>query len=216
MIALSYPWLEIECSPRPGATSTSPRCATRARRSSRTGQPTPLQQMRRRPSATLLQLAQRSRHADRETWRCASSPQRGGDQRPDPGDQPLRRQSRTDARSLSGLQSADRPDRRRRSRARDRALGMPSSQHAQMEATKKRAAKLEAKGKSVDFKELLRMEPDGGTTNIRSVKSKHWARWLGPAHRCVVPFNSFSELRSFSGMLSREMPLRLSPWCKHT
>src|SRR4051812_18971484 len=32
-----------------------------------------------------------------------------------------------------------------------------------MDATKKRAAKLEAKGKTVDFKELLRMEPDGGT-----------------------------------------------------
>jgi len=57
--------------------------------------------------------------------------------------------------------------------------GMPSSQHALMEATKKRAAKLEAKAKPVDFKELLRMEPDGGTTNIRNVKSKHWTRWLG-------------------------------------
>ena len=53
---------------------------------------------------------------------------------------------------------------------------MPSSQHALMEATKKRAAKLEAKGKPVDFKQLLRMEPDGGTTNIRNVKSKHWTR----------------------------------------
>src|ERR1700736_4607050 len=52
--------------------------------------------------------------------------------------------------------------------------GMPSSQFALMQATKKRAAKLEAKGKPVDFKELLRMEPDGGTTNIRNVKSKHW------------------------------------------
>src|SRR4030095_12719749 len=71
--------------------------------------------------------------------------------------------------------------------------GMPPSHHALMEATKKRAAKLEAKGKPVDFKELLRMEPDGGTTNIRNVKSKHWTRWLGTAHRCVVPFNSFSE-----------------------
>jgi hypothetical protein len=44
---------------------------------------------------------------------------------------------------------------------------MPSSQHAVMEATKKRAVKLEGKGKPVDFKQLLRMEPDGGTTNIR-------------------------------------------------
>ena len=39
--------------------------------------------------------------------------------------------------------------------------GMPSSQQALMEATKKRASKLEAKGKPVDFKEMLRMEPDG-------------------------------------------------------
>jgi hypothetical protein len=34
---------------------------------------------------------------------------------------------------------------------------------------KKRAEKLKAKGKLVDFKELLRIEPDGGTTNIRNV-----------------------------------------------
>ena len=71
--------------------------------------------------------------------------------------------------------------------------GMPSSQFALMESAKKRAAKLEAKGKPVDFKELLRMEPDIGTTNIRNVSSKHWQRWLGVANRCVVPFNSFSE-----------------------
>jgi putative SOS response-associated peptidase YedK len=67
------------------------------------------------------------------------------------------------------------------------------------DATKKRAEKLLAKGKSVDFKELLRMEPDGGTTNIRNVKSKHWTRWLGPEHRCVVPFNSFSEFNKAEG-----------------
>ena len=60
--------------------------------------------------------------------------------------------------------------------------GMPSSQKALMDATKRRAEKLQAKGKSVDFKELLRMEPDGGTTNIRNVKSKHWTRWL-PSYR---------------------------------
>src|SRR6476659_8415296 len=70
---------------------------------------------------------------------------------------------------------------------------MPSSSKAQMDATKKRAEKLQAKGKPVDFTELLRMEPDGGTTNIRNVKSKHWTRWLGAEIRCVVPLNSFSE-----------------------
>jgi putative SOS response-associated peptidase YedK len=67
--------------------------------------------------------------------------------------------------------------------------GMPSSSKALMDSTKKRAEKLQAKGKPVDFNELLRMEPDGGTTNIRNVKSKHWTRWLGVENRCVVPFN---------------------------
>jgi putative SOS response-associated peptidase YedK len=76
---------------------------------------------------------------------------------------------------------------------------MPSSSKALMDATKKRAEKLQAKGKTVDFTELLRMEPDGGTTNIRSVKSKHWTRWLGAEHRCVVPFNSFSEFNKTEG-----------------
>jgi putative SOS response-associated peptidase YedK len=63
--------------------------------------------------------------------------------------------------------------------------GMPSSQRALMDATKKRAQKLEAKGQSVDVKELLRMEPDSGTTNIRNVNSAHWKRWLDPEHRCL-------------------------------
>jgi putative SOS response-associated peptidase YedK len=67
--------------------------------------------------------------------------------------------------------------------------GMPSSAGAQFEATKKRAEKLRDKGKSVDFKELLRMEPDSGVTNsnIRNTKSKHWRTWLEIEHRCVVP-----------------------------
>jgi putative SOS response-associated peptidase YedK len=68
-----------------------------------------------------------------------------------------------------------------------------------MDATKKRAEKLQAKGKTVDFKELLRIEPDGGTTNIRNVKSKHWTRWLGVENRCVAPFNSFSEFSKAEG-----------------
>lgn len=77
--------------------------------------------------------------------------------------------------------------------------GMPSSQFAQMEATKKRAARLEAKGQTVDFKQLLRMEPDSGSTNIRNVSSKHWQRWLGIENRCVVPFTSFSEFNKTEG-----------------
>jgi putative SOS response-associated peptidase YedK len=71
--------------------------------------------------------------------------------------------------------------------------GMPSSQKAQLDAASKRAGKLRAKGKTVDFDELLKMEPDGGVTNIRNTTSKHWKRWLGVENRCVVPFTSFSE-----------------------
>jgi putative SOS response-associated peptidase YedK len=77
--------------------------------------------------------------------------------------------------------------------------GMPSSQFALMQAAKKRAAKIEAKGPKVDFKKLLRMEPDGGTTNIRNITSKHWQRWLGVENRCVVPFSSFSEFNKAAG-----------------
>jgi putative SOS response-associated peptidase YedK len=71
--------------------------------------------------------------------------------------------------------------------------GMPTAKNVIMDSAKKRATKLEAKGKPVDFKELLRMEPDSGVTNIRNIASSHWRPWLGVANRCVVPFNSFSE-----------------------
>ena len=71
--------------------------------------------------------------------------------------------------------------------------GLPSSQFALMQAAKKRAAKLEEKGKPVDFAELLKMEPDRGTTNVRKTDSKHWTRWLGVENRCVVPVTRFAE-----------------------
>jgi putative SOS response-associated peptidase YedK len=71
--------------------------------------------------------------------------------------------------------------------------GMPSSQKALLDAASKRADKLRAKGKEVDFAALLKAEPDIGTTNIRNGSSKHWQRWLGPANRCVAPLTSFSE-----------------------
>jgi len=77
--------------------------------------------------------------------------------------------------------------------------GMPSSQKAQLDAATKRADKLRAKGKQVDFNELLRKEPDSGTTNIRNTSSKHWTRWLGIENRCVVPFTSFSEFNKVEG-----------------
>lgn len=77
--------------------------------------------------------------------------------------------------------------------------GMPSSQKALLDAATKRADKLRAKSKPVDFKELLRLEPDSGVTNIRNTSSKHWKRWLGVEHRCVVPFTSFSEFNKAEG-----------------
>jgi len=90
--------------------------------------------------------------------------------------------------------------------------GMPSSQFAQMQARQKRAAKLEEKGKQFDFKELLRLEPDSGTTNIRNLESKHWKRWLGTESRYLVPFTSFSEFNKAEGgdvwfAFSEERPL---------
>jgi hypothetical protein len=69
---------------------------------------------------------------------------------------------------------------------------MPSSQKALMDAATKRADKMRAKSAAVDFKELLRLEPDSGTTNIRNTSSSHWRRWLGRNNRCLVPFSSFS------------------------
>jgi len=71
--------------------------------------------------------------------------------------------------------------------------GMPSSRKAILDAATKRADKLRAKGKEVDFDALLKMEPDSGTTNVRNTASSHWKPWLTPANRCLVPFTAFSE-----------------------
>ena len=76
--------------------------------------------------------------------------------------------------------------------------GLPSSQKALYDAAARRADKLRAKGKDVDFDQLLKMEPDSGTTNVRNIFNGsrwngHWNRWMGVENRCVVPFTSFSE-----------------------
>jgi putative SOS response-associated peptidase YedK len=81
--------------------------------------------------------------------------------------------------------------------------GLPSSSFAIFKAATARADKLRAKGKDVDFDELLRLEPDAGTTNVRKTDSKHWTRWLEPPNRCLVPFTSFSEPDQVGG--SREL-----------
>ena len=81
--------------------------------------------------------------------------------------------------------------------------GMPSSSKALYEAAVARARKIEEKrGQSLspeEFAELVRMEPDRGTTNVRNVASQHWRRWLSPEFRCVVPFTSFSEFDNTAG-----------------
>lgn len=75
--------------------------------------------------------------------------------------------------------------------------GLPSSNRALYEAARARAKKLQDKrGRDLtpeEFAELVRMEPDRGTTNVRNTDSAHWRRWLTPEFRCVVPFTSFSE-----------------------
>lgn len=71
--------------------------------------------------------------------------------------------------------------------------GLPSSKKALFDAASKRADKLRAKGKEVDFAKLLELEPDAGTTNVRNTNSGHWKPWLSPANRCLVPFTAFSE-----------------------
>ena len=76
---------------------------------------------------------------------------------------------------------------------RDLRWGMPSSKKALLDAATKRADALRKKGTEFDFAELLRLEPDKGTTNVRNTASSHWRPWLGPANRCLVPFTSFAE-----------------------
>lgn len=71
--------------------------------------------------------------------------------------------------------------------------GLPSSKKALFDAATRRADKLRAKGKDVEFPKLLELEPDSGTTNVRNTNSSHWKPWLSPANRCLVPFTSFSE-----------------------
>jgi len=85
---------------------------------------------------------------------------------------------------------------RRRTPTDDGPLGHAASPKALMDAPKKRAEKLQAKG---NFKELLRMEPDSGTTNILNIPSKHWKRPLAVESHCVVPMSSFNEFNRDAG-----------------
>lgn len=40
---------------------------------------------------------------------------------------------------------------------------------------------------------VLKTQRDPGVTNVRNLASPHWRRWLGPAHRCLVPVTAFAE-----------------------
>jgi putative SOS response-associated peptidase YedK len=59
--------------------------------------------------------------------------------------------------------------------------------------------KLQAKGKTVDFKELLRMEPDSGTTKHPQREEQTLDPMARRREPCVVPLNSFSEFNKAEG-----------------
>ena len=46
---------------------------------------------------------------------------------------------------------------------------------------------------------LAGKKTDRGVTNVRNTRSPHWRRWLGPAHRCLVPFDAFAEPKQGGG-----------------
>ena len=46
---------------------------------------------------------------------------------------------------------------------------------------------------------LAGKKTDRGVTNVRNAKSPHWRRWLGPEHRCLVPFDAFAEPKQGGG-----------------
>jgi putative SOS response-associated peptidase YedK len=71
--------------------------------------------------------------------------------------------------------------------------GLPSPTFALRKAAETRAEKMRKKAEVVDMKMLLRMEPDGGTINVRNLNLSHWKRWFGVEHRCIVPVTSFAE-----------------------
>lgn len=71
--------------------------------------------------------------------------------------------------------------------------GLPAPFYIQKKYAEDRAKKLLAKGKSVDMDELIRMEPDRGTTNVRKLNLPHWKKWFGVEHRALVPVTSFAE-----------------------
>lgn len=85
---------------------------------------------------------------------------------------------------------------------------MPSSKKALLDAATRRADKLRAKGQEVVFEELLKMESDGGTTNVRNTSSPHWKRWLEPK-----PVWRRSMGKPGSHNRAGTVPSCPAPWC---
>lgn len=71
--------------------------------------------------------------------------------------------------------------------------GLPAPFYVIKKAAETRAEKLRKKGQEVDFDQLVKMEPDRGTTNVRKLHLGHWKQWFGIEHRCLVPVTSFAE-----------------------
>ncbi|ATU94091.1 DUF159 family protein (plasmid) [Phyllobacterium zundukense] len=55
--------------------------------------------------------------------------------------------------------------------------------------------------------QYLKGQVDYGVTNIRNPKSAHWAPWIGPANRCVVPLTSFAEYGKVPDPVTKKKPL---------
>ena len=91
--------------------------------------------------------------------------------------------------------------------------GMPSSSRALYLAAKDSANKLIQKmGHNIspdEFEEMVRLEPDRGTHNVRNTDSAHWKRWLRPEFCCIVPFTSFAE---FSGQIGPDGKKQGNTW----
>lgn len=82
--------------------------------------------------------------------------------------------------------------------------GLPAPSYVLKSAAEEKAQKLRAKGKGVDFDDLLRNMRDPGTTNLR--KLQHWKQWLGVEHRCLVPVTSFAEPDPASKLVGGNTP----------
>lgn len=71
--------------------------------------------------------------------------------------------------------------------------GLPAPFYVLKIAAETRAEKLRKKGEEVDMDQLVKMEPDRGTTNVRKLHLGHWKQWFGVEHRCLIPVTSFAE-----------------------